>query len=115
MQGKTTNETELMATSDSTDHILGDRWIMMELGFQLASDSTDYILGDWLIMMELGFQLDNNPTRLFMDNNATLTQTSMMRYNLGRTRHLRANFFNTMYWNEQGQLQPRRLSPGGLD
>ena len=85
--GKTTNETELLAAPDSTDYVMGDRWILMELGFQL----------------------DKNPCRMFMDNNATLTQVSLVRFNLGRTRHLRATFWNTMDAKEAGDLEPRRI------
>ena len=70
--GKTTSETELMAASDATTYALGDRWILMELGFH-----------------------PQVPTFMFMDNNAILAQVAMVRFDLSRTRHIRASSSTT--------------------
>ena len=84
--GKTTSETELMAASDATTYALGDRWILMELGFH-----------------------PQVPTFMFMDNNAILAQVAMVRFDLSRTRHIRANFYNTRHACTQKDMVPLRI------
>ena len=60
-------------------------------------------------MEELGFRIADTPIRMFMDNNATLTQVSLVKFNLGRTRHLRAVYFNTMHAKRANFIEPRRI------
>ena len=82
----------------------------LEAEFLAASDATTATVGDRLILNELGFEHVAAP--LFIDNNATLVNVSGTKFNLRRTRHLAANYFNTLDQVEAGMIDPRRIATG---
>ena len=82
----------------------------LEAEFLAASEATTFSVGDRLILSEMGFPHVAVP--LFIDNNSTLINVSGTKFGLRRTRHIAANYFNTLDYVESGMIDPRRVDTG---